>query len=135
MTMLDESARRWLASLEERQRKKSSRQLAPWDENTWFQAIKETAIVGPAVGTAARVLAADPMRIAVIFSPGSGLAVQVSTVSSINAASGIMVSATGSPLIITQKDFGPLCTAEWFAFQPVGASLNILEIALRDWPQ
>jgi hypothetical protein len=135
MEMLDESARRWLASLEDR--RKSTKPLgamAPWDEFEWFDTPIELLVVLIAF-TPTSVFKANVRRVMFMAAAPPGQNFFMSTLPNNGVNAGIQVQATTLPLIITQATHGPLCQMEWFATGPVNMNISTWEVLLRDWPQ
>jgi hypothetical protein len=132
-----DATRRWLAGQDARVKRYSRGSLppkvmAPWDENAYFQAVRETTSVG---GALQQLATADPMRVAIIFSLAGGAAAVIATSRDLAGSSGIALGSNSPIFAITQQQYGNLCQSEWWAVPGPGITISIFEVRLRDWPQ
>lgn len=123
--------------------------MSPMDENMYFDTPTETLFQPLPHPVIIPVASANPMRVGLMFSCTEQDVCVVTTVNppALNGAGngqGLTVGCNGgagsfgvNPVVLLQRDFGPLVTMAWFAFLNSGAlgSLTVWEIVLREWPQ
>lgn len=131
----EEAKNKWLASMEARVRdpEKFPTAMAPWDEQVYFQAVRETTYVTVITGTQ-QVAQADSMRVGIVFSLGGTDPCRLSTNPTITLSSGITLSQGVNPFVVLQKDLGNLCQIEWYALLSGMSRLTVVEIRLREFP-
>ena len=107
--------------------------LAPWEEIQYFKTPKVSVVV-PNIGGPSwqPLIEANPNRVAVIFST-QGSAV-ISTDSSISNGEGIQLGTGQLTTAFTEKDFGPLVSAQWFLSAAYTSNVTVVEIILREMP-
>ena len=110
------------------------RPMSPWQENQWFQPIRETFFSNPGADAVFQIAKSDPQRVVLGFHSPSSSPVYVSTKSSVSATDGLTIQSTTLPWMIRQALEGPLANVEWFAFIPANMGILVFEVALRDWP-
>lgn len=112
--------------------------MAPWDESTYFQPwVYNTVNLTQNVKTV--VVKPDPLRIAVMFSTGSaGGVISVAPGTDANSAppfSGMFVSNSSVPWVLTFRDVGPIVMSAWWALSTgLNMSISVITIALKSWP-
>lgn len=134
---MSETAKAWLASVEERKRGKLRQTTRPpWEEMQWFETPTMSEFTNPnPAGLTVSVAPANSRRVVLILGCASGTGLYVSIRNDVaGATNGYQLLATTLPLIITQKDHGVLCQVEWFAFIPQFDVLDVTQVVLRDWP-
>lgn len=108
--------------------------LAPWDAIPYFRAVKEGKVTLVA-STPTLVVAANPMRVALVIS-GSGIGtLLVSLDPNTNGTSGISVSNTTPPLVLLFSETGPLCQQAWYSWNMGTPTITFYEIILSKWPR
>jgi hypothetical protein len=116
--------------------------MSPFVENTYFfTPVPRYVVIG--ASSQAQLCTVNPQRVGLIIGQGnpSG-AIEVSPDPTLVSAlasvqHGIVLSGNANPLLLTQSDWGPLVTMEWW-----GASISagtaqvatIIELILRVWP-
>lgn len=115
--------------------------LSPMDEMMWFATPTET-YVAVASGTLTPILEANPMRVGFVVSVSLGpgdAQITTNAQNPLDGVSGLTLSATlAQPLVILQRDLGPLAQVAWYATcagATASAFLTIIEIVLRAWPE
>ena len=109
------------------------RQLAPWEEITYFQTpnVIVTALAGGPPWNS--ICPGRPNRVGLIFSASAQAF--ISPDNSINTGAGIQLAAGSPTWSITEKDFGPLVIMPWWAIGQGLTQLTVIEIVLREFPQ
>jgi len=112
---------------------KNRRTLAPWDEFDYFDLPVETLVSVNNINWVS-VAIANVRRVALIFAvPTSGGTAFVSTAQGGVANSGIPLSPTIPPVLITQRRYGNLCQVQWFGSATVATGITVIEVLLHDW--
>lgn len=113
------------------------RKLSPWDENGYFNTPTVSYFSIGAANTRFLIVKADPQRVGLIICSTTGGTINVAPDPniSINGFQGIPLLGSTLPLMIHQKDWGPLVAVEWWG---VTTALNqtgtVIELYLREWP-
>lgn len=107
--------------------------LPPWEAAEYFQDTKETVVGLNATPTL--LVAADPMRVGLIFANGNAGVVLISTDASLPINKGFPCSSAVPPIILLFRDVGPLCQQAWYGPSSAGLSITVWEIRLTRWPR
>lgn len=106
--------------------------IAPWDQLTYFEDVRETNyVVAPGI---TRLMERNQRRVAFIVSVHANGPIHLSTHANVAVNQGIYINV-GDTVYITNGDFGPLTQTEWFINTAiVGATFTVIEILMKDWP-
>lgn len=111
------------------------RKLSPQEEVTYFLLPVHSSWT-PSKIAWTPLIQQDSRRISVIWTTTGQCFLTTDPSQTINQ-SGIFVTSA-QPLVITEKEFGPLASLPWFGSTSASAVLPILfstEILLREWPE
>jgi hypothetical protein len=132
---LDQAAERWLASMQARRRRslRPPRILSPMDELTYFELPKMSVVNIGGVGST-QIVGNEPRRVVLILSCPAGSPIFVSPRDEGGTQFGLTLSNTTLPLILNQKDHGPLTQVTWFGeTTAVGAVVHVVEVLIAHW--
>lgn len=133
-----EAAQRWAAAMRSRSQRRPYKppQMAPWDENVYFQTPRETVVAPTLFPSIAQVVVADPMRVGIIFAANGPTPVFITTNGNPNSGQGFTQTTNISPILLTQSQFGPLVAMAWFCYvtAAMATNLTVWEISMTRWP-
>lgn len=109
------------------------RRLAPWEEVQYFKPPKVNSFTLVGSGYT-QVAAADPQRVAILFSSNAQQQCVLSPDGTVTSPTGITLPTAYPTLFLTEAQYGPLCTGPWFA-NGNGVIVTVIEIILRDFPE
>ena len=110
--------------------------MSPWEESNWFEPIVQRNVVIAAHSTG-QLCQANPRRVALLFfgNVSGGMVIAPDPAIPVNQTQGLQLTGTIAYLPITQKDWGPLCQAEWWGSSAAAQTQTyVIELILRDWP-
>jgi len=116
----------------------SNTNLAPWDENVYFDFVKESYFAPTNIGTF-QVADANPRRVGILFANTNSTQYCVSTNPNLRSdgTQGIPVNLNQFPVAFLQKEWGIMVMQAWFAAFPVMSAnaLTVIELIMKDWPR
>jgi hypothetical protein len=111
-----------------------ARPLSPWESLRWF----DTPTVSNFTGDGSTSLVIAPFngrRVVLILSTATSGGLFVAPVLPLGAGQSGFNLTPNYPLILTQQEHGALVQQTWFMQIGIAASVNVIEVALRDWPE
>lgn len=112
--------------------------MAPWEEYQYWDTPTSSFVTCPA-SAVTQLCARDTRRTCVILAVSAGggsVAVSTNQNMVVGGTQGINLQPGQSPLILTQKDHGPLAQEAWYCV-PLAApqQMTVVEAFLRKWPE
>ena len=113
--------------------------MAPWDELRYFKTPLSGA-VSFSPGNVAAINAPDPqcVLLQINFSSASAGGTPIVWLdNTVSASKGIVLGQNDGRLTFTQREYGPMCTLQWFGtvWAGAGATVTWFQVSLSSWPK